>query len=317
MTPVQIKNTARLRMATAAYPPQRLALLYAAITLGGSFLSMLFSYAVNLMMENTGGLSGLGTRAVMETVSTVLSFAVRIATPLLFMGFVHGTILVTREKPTCPKTLLTGPKRWALLLRHTLLQSLIFLCLGYLALQVATVVFTFLPGSERAMELMAGFMEDPAILAGNLTDAQLSQMMEAMAPAYIIAAALFVAAYIPVSYRLRLGSFRVMEEAPVGAVKATLQSLRLMKGNCKALFRLDLSFWWYYLLQFLPFAAVTVLGLWVSDLWYLIATAVYCLILLWLDGKYLAYVQVSYAVFYEDLLTAATTPAYPQLPPEE
>ena len=313
MTPVQIKNTARLRMATAVYPPQRLALLYAAITLGGSFLSMLLSYAVGLMMENTGGLSGLDTRAVMETASAVFSFAVRIVTPLLFMGFVHSTILVTREKPVCPKTLLTGFKRWALLLRHTLLQSLIFLCLGYFALQVSTVIFTFLPGSENAMSLMMGFMEDPAILAGDISDAQISQMVKAMAPAYIIAAALFIAAYIPVSYRLRLGSFRVMEDAPVGAVKATLQSLRLMKGNCKALFRLDLSFWWYYLLQFLPFAAVTVLGLWVSDFWYLMATAVHCLILLWLDGKYLAYMQVSYAVFYEDLLTAATAPTLPQI----
>lgn len=313
MTPVQIKNTARLRLATAAYPPKKLALIYMAITLGAAFLSLLLSFAVGLMMENTGGLSGLDTRAVMETVSAVISYAVQIATPLLSMGFLHSTILLAREKEAVPAALSTGFKRWALLLRYGLLQCVILVGLCYIALQVATVIFTFLPGSDNAVDLMMRFMEDPTILAGNITEAQISQMVTAMAPAYIIAGVLFIAAYIPISYRLRLGSFFVMDETPTGAIRSTLQSIRLMKGSCKALFKLDLSFWWYYLLQFLLSTATSVLGIFLSDLWYVVAYGVYCLALFLLEYRYLAYVQVSYAVFYDTLGQTASAPTLPQI----
>lgn len=315
MTPVQIKNTARLHLAAAAYPPGRLALLYAGITLGGSFLTLLLSFGVGMMVENTGGLSGLDTRAWLETAAMVAELLVQIATPLLSMGFLHGAILLAREKPLSSTTLLTGLKRWAVLLRYALLQSLILLGLGYLSLQVATVVFTFLPGSESAMDLIVSMMDNPAVLAGDVTDAQLAQMLKAMAPAYIIAAVLFAAAFIPVSYRLRLGSYRVMEETPVGAVKATIQSTRLMKDNCLALFKLDLSFWWYYLLQALLSVAVIVLRLLpqVSDLVYLMGYGVYCIALLGLEVKFLAYVQTAYAVFYQTLLETAAAPTRPQI----
>lgn len=314
MTPVLIKNTARMRLAAAAYPPKKLALLYAGITLGGGFLTLLLSLGVGLMMENTGGLSGLGTRAWLETLATVVRLLVQIAAPLLSMGFLHGTLLLAREKPIGPRTLLAGPRRWALLLRHTLFQSLIFLCLGYLALQVATVIFTFLPGAESAMSLMMDMMENPAVLEGNITDAQLLQMLKAMAPAYMIAMVLFVAAFVPLSYRLRLSGYRVMEEAPVGAIQATLQSIRLMKGNCVPLFKLDLSFWWYYLLQGALTAVVAVLGLLpqVSNLLYVIGYGVYCLAMLLLEYKYLAYVQIAYAVFYQNTLEQANAPTLPQ-----
>lgn len=314
MTPVLTKNTARLRLATGSNP-QKTVLIYAGITLGGSFLTLLFSLAVGLLMENTGGLSGLDTRAWLETLVMVTQLLVQIATPLLAMGFLHGALLLAREKPMGPKTLLVGLKRWGLLLRHTLFQGLILLLLGYLALQVATMVFSFLPSAKSAVMLMEAMIADPALLSGSLTDAQLVQMLKAFAPAYIIAMVLFVAAFIPVSYRLRLSDFRVMEETPVGAVKATLQSVRLMKGNCVALFKLDLSFWWFYLLQGVLTAAVAVFGALpqVSDLAYVIGYGVYCLALLLLQYKCLAYVQTSYAVFYQNILEKANAPTLPQI----
>lgn len=314
MTPVLTKNTARLRLATGCNP-QKTVLIYAGITLGGSFLTLLFSFFVGLLMEDTGGLSGLDTRAWLETLATVAQLLVRIATPLLSMGFLHGALLLAREKAMGPKTLLVGLKRWGLLLRHTLFQGLILLCLGYLSLQVATVVFTFLPGAQSAMALVESLVEDPAVLSGNLTDAQLVQMVKAFAPAYMIAIVLFVAAFIPVSYRLRLSDFRVMEETPVGAIKATVQSFRLMKGSCMALFKLDLSFWWFYLLQGALTVAVVILGALpqVSDLAYIIGYGVYCLALLLLEYKCLAYVQTTYAVFYQNLLEKANAPTHPQI----
>jgi hypothetical protein len=44
MTSQQIKNTARLRLATAGYPPKKLVLISMAITAGANLLRLLLSF---------------------------------------------------------------------------------------------------------------------------------------------------------------------------------------------------------------------------------------------------------------------------------
>ena len=308
MTSQQIKNTARLRLATAGYPPKKLVLIYMAITAGANLLSLLLSFAVSLMMENTGGLSDLGTRAILETVSTVFSYAVQIAAPLFSMGLLHCFLLVTREKTATPKDLLTGPKRWGVTLRLGFLLALTYFAIGYLLLNVASIVFAFLPTSKGVMESMMAMMEKAALAETVPSMEDLLPLAKALAPAYVIWAILLVVVLIPLSYRLRLTTFQIMEETPTGAIKAAFQSLRLMKGNCKSLFKLDLSFWWYYLLQILLSAAISVAAYFVSDVWYVVAYCVYCLAFFLLEYRFLSLVQVSYAVFYDSLQEAPTTP---------
>ena len=41
----------------------------------------------------------------------------------------------------------------------------------------------------------------------------------------------------------------LLDDPAAGGLKAMLTSNRLMKGNCLALLRLDLHFWWYALAQ--------------------------------------------------------------------
>ena len=76
-------------------------------------------------------------------------------------------------------------------------------------------------------------------------------LLKAAAPVYAVAGLLFIGLLIPVSYRLRLAPYMIMEEGNHRAFATLLRSNRVMRGNCVSFFKLDLSFWWYWLLQLL------------------------------------------------------------------
>lgn len=315
LTAKELKSITRQRLAAAQYPPRKLTFLYSGITLGLSFLSVVLSWVTGLMMDSTGGLSGLGTRAILDTVSMVFSIAVQIITPLLAMGFTHCCIRIVRQNDLRPKHLTMGPRRWAVILRHGLLVGAIFLVLAYLALQIASIAFMFSSNWEHAMELMYGLMDDPAFMEGTVPMSTMTEMIRVFMPVYIISAVLILVTFIPVSYRLRLSTYRILEEAPVGAARAVLESNKLMKKHCVSLFKLDLSFWWFYVLQAIPGLALYGIPLLIplSDGWYVALCGVYSLAILVLQYYFFAYVQTTYAMFYQHMLETAVTPAQPQI----
>ena len=306
LTAKELKTLARQQLSAATFPPKKLTLWYSGIVLGLNLLSVILDWITGSMIDSTGGLSGLGPRAVLDTVSTVFSLAVQIATPLLAYCCIH----LARQTQVEPKSLTMGPRRWAVILRHGLLVGGIFLAIGYAALQVASMLFMLLPSSEKAVELVYTIMEDPALLEGNISPQLLEEMVDAFMPVYIIGGVLFLVVFIPISYRLRLSSFRIMEETPVGAVKSVLESWKLMKGNCIPLFKLDLSFWWFYLLQSILFLLMTGISLLVklTPGWYVVVSLAYSLAMLALEYSCLASVQTTYAVFYDNLLQACAVP---------
>ena len=97
-----------------------------------------------------------------------------------------------------------------------------------------------------------------------------------------------------------------MDNERPGALLTTMQSRRMMKGNRLALFKLDLSFWWYYGLLFLIYAA-SVLPTFLlpqldTNVLALYSVAIQCIALFFLEYKCMPFVQTSYAVFYDRLL---------------
>lgn len=316
LSPKELKQAAKQRLQDAPYSPKKLILWYSGITLGLNLLAVLVSWLTAVMVENTGGLSGLGTRAIWETVNMVFSYAVQIATPLLSFGFLFCCIRLERQQDLHPKMLTVGLRRWGVILRMGLLTGILMLMIGYLSLLIASIIFAFFPGAPAAVKLVLDMMNDPAALEGNLTDQQLWQMVKAFAPAYMIGGILFIIAYLPIYYRLRLAELRIMEEHPVGAIKAMLQSNRLMKRNCISLFKLDLSFWWYYLLTFLLSSAVVAVQFLpnITLPIYALIYAGYALLLLAIQYLCLAKVQTTYCVFYSKAMENTQKRTLPQLP---
>ena len=68
-----------------------------------------------------------------------------------------------------------------------------------------------------------------------------------MLPLLIIYGLLIGAVSIILFYRMRFADFFVMEGS--GGVKAIANSFRLTRGNCLQILKLDLHFWWFYVLQ--------------------------------------------------------------------
>lgn len=315
LTPNELKTQARQRLSQSPYHPKKLTLWYSGIALGLSFLAVILSYATDRILDSAGGLSAMGTRAILDTVSTVFSLAVQIVAPLLSMGFLYCCIRFARQAEPRPQHLTMGLRRWAVILRHGLLIGTICLLILYLALQIASILFMFMPGSTTAVDLMYAMMDDPAVLEGNIPTAQLKELVTAFLPVYIISGVLFALASIPVSYRLRLSTYRILEDTPVRATKAVLSSVKLMKGNCLSLFKLDLSFWWFYLLKGVFGAAMLAIPLLtdLSDVAYVALSAAYCLAMLVLEYTSLAYVQTTYALFYDTLLQEEISASLPKI----
>ena len=66
-----LKETAAQRL-DQAVQQRRISAIYAGITVGASALVTVVNYALSLKIDQTGGLSNMGTRTILSTVSTML-----------------------------------------------------------------------------------------------------------------------------------------------------------------------------------------------------------------------------------------------------
>lgn len=245
-----IRLEAKSRLENTAYCPKKLALIHA----GAAILCSLVLTVINLILANqmsgTGGLAGMGTRAVLESAQSVLSLALSLALPFWTYGFVAAALKMARGQDFSPKDLLRGFQRFGPLLRLMLLQGLLYTLVAFLAIQIGSIVATVTPlGAELMAVAQEQLMGNMAYLEqGILSDEVAVQILKAAVPVYIVILALFALLCIPVSYRLRLAPYMVMD-GQNAALKAMLASNRAMKGNCFGFFRLDLGFWWYWGLQ--------------------------------------------------------------------
>lgn len=251
-----LKNAAGDALAQAPRNPKRIILIHTAVSLGIMLLVAVLDYVLSGQIENTGGLSGLGTRSVLTTVQSILQMVQMAVLPFWEIGYLYAAMKMAVKEPAEPGTLLEGFRRFGPLFRIMLLKGLIFLVLGFVCTYVATQIFVMTPLSTPMLEAMAPVLNDPTLMESAAGEEALMQVVDqtlddAMLPLLIITGILLCLVYIPISYRLRLVNYSVLENPREGALVAFRRSFRLMRGNCLEMFLLDLSFWWYYLLQIL------------------------------------------------------------------
>ena len=251
-----LKNAAGDALAQAPRNPKRIILIHTAVSLGIMLLVAVLDYVLSGQIENTGGLSGLGTRSVLTTVQSILQMVQMVVLPFWEIGYLYAAMKMAVKEPAEPGTLLEGFRRFGPLFRIMLLKGLIFLVLGFVCTYVATQIFVMTPLSTPMLEAMAPVLNDPTMMESAAGEEALMQVVDqalddAMLPLLIITGILLCLVYIPISYRLRLVNYSVLENPREGALVAFRRSFRLMRGNCLEMFLLDLSFWWYYLLQIL------------------------------------------------------------------
>ena len=250
LRPSALRHQAAQHLERSAYSPKKLVLLHTALALGSFLLTALINYLLSLQIADTGGLGGLGTRSVLSTLQSCLQLSQVVLLPFWQVGYTFVTLKFARKEAAAPTDLCRGFGLFLPMLRLLLLQGLLYLGIGFVASQLGSFLFMLTPWAapmmEATMEIMygSGSVED-------MTYAMEKMMAEAAVPLMICSAIVFIAAAAPFFYRFRQAQLILLDEPEKGALYAMRTSWQRMRGSCMALFRLDLSFLWFYLLDLL------------------------------------------------------------------
>ena len=253
--PKTVKSVARELLSRAGQLRQIL-LVYCGILLASCLVTTGLGQGLGSLMSRSGGLGNLGTRSLLSTLQTLLPMAHTLVLLVLDLGLLAAMLRISRGQFTSPQTLRTGLARFFPLLRLLLVQIPIYLALGLAMVYASMMVFFMTPLSNGVIELLTPMVNsgaDPQQLVTMLTtdDAALMAFLKAVAPMYGILLVLMAAVMIPVSYRLGVAQLVIVEDPRAGAFRALSESFRMTRRNCMAFFKLDLSFWWYYLASML------------------------------------------------------------------
>ena len=241
----RIRMQGRVALDGASYSPRKLIMIHSGVTIGLGLVLSVISYLLDMGIAQTGGLSGIGTRSVLETVQSLLETANMTLLPFWSIGYVRVILLWMRRQDGDVSTLLYGFRCFVPVIRLMFLQGIVYALLSIVGVYAGTAVFMLTPGAQPLLEVARQMLE-----SGNMDYAALQEhevflsVSAAMLP-YMLGAALLL--IVPVAYRLRFAQFALMDQPRQGALRALLCSWRATKRNCLALLKLDLHFWWYHL----------------------------------------------------------------------
>ena len=230
-----------------ANDPQKVILAYSVINV---LLAALLTVANALLSDriaDTGGLSNFGIRSILSTAQSVLPMIQSVVLLSLEFGYLHAILRISRGQYADHTDLKVGFRRFGPILRLTILQYfLIFgitMALFYLSMQI----FLLTPWADPLMDLLTPLV---TLAGGDATalmdEATMNQAFQMLLPMLIIYGIICCLVLIPLFFRFRMAIYVLLDDPTGRAFPALRSSVRMMKGNCFRLFKLDLSFWWYY-----------------------------------------------------------------------
>lgn len=243
-----LKAAAAQALQQSTYDPKKLALIHTGAAALFLLVALLADMFLRSRLDSYGGLDGLETRTVLETVRSLLQMSGDLVLPFWTVGFLHSMLRISRGQEAGILSLTEGFRRFGPVLRLNLLQGVLYMGVALFCLYPSTALFMLTPLSGPMEEYL---LESGLDLFGNVVmdEALINGMMEHIVPLLVIYFSLFAAVAIPLFYRLRVAEFVVMDVPGTGALAALRISAMLMRRNRMAFFKLDLSFWWFYLLD--------------------------------------------------------------------
>lgn len=251
---MDIRDTRSLKAFAAgrlenAREEKKIVMIYSGLVIGLAVLVTLISYALELRMEQAGGLSNLGTRSVLSALQTMAPLLQSLAVMCLELGYLAAMLRIARGQYASPRTLKLGFDRFWTLLRCSILQGLLYAAIALGSVYLASMIFVMSPWGRPFMELMMPMMADVSVLNPQLVldEAMYFDVLSTMVPMLVIMAIVFCVFALPMIYQFRMASYIIIDKPAVGAFAALSLSRRMMRGNCLKLLKLDFSLWWYYL----------------------------------------------------------------------
>ena len=253
LKPRALKEEARRRLADAPSDPRRLILLNTGVVVVLALIVNTLNFLLSHQINSTGGLGGLGMRSALQTVQTILSYLVTIFGPFWAAGLLLCFVKVVRGEECAPATMLEGFKRFSRVLGFFLLQSLTMALLVMPVAYLSSMIYAFTPFAATFMDSLQGLIDSGALISASgavdLTVIPPQVLMQGVLPLSIIMLIIAVPLFLWLGYSLHLGSYLIMTDRVRSCFQAFGLSFRLMRGNRRHLLKLDLSYWWFYVLE--------------------------------------------------------------------
>ena len=241
-----LKFNAGERLA-AAQNEKKIVLVYAGIITILAALVTVINYTLKLQIAQLGGLSNMGLRSMLSTVQSMLPMVQSAVVMCLELGYIAAMVRISRQQYASEQTLKLGFERFWVLLRYTLIQGAIYMLAGIAAFWIAMQIYLITPLSNSLMEIVTPDMADPNVLMEMLQDPGFAaQATSGVIPMMVMFAVMYLILLVPISYSLRMAKYVIIDKPGKGAMFAIRESRKMMKGSRVRLFRLDLSFWWWY-----------------------------------------------------------------------
>lgn len=234
-----------------ARDPQKLILAFAGISTLAALLLTVVSGWLSSQIDGTGGLSNFGIRSILSTAQNALTYVEMALVMGLSFGYLHAVLRMARGQYADHTDLKVGFSRFFPILRLNLLQGFRYLALAFVVFYASMMIFLYSPWSEPMVELLTPIIESAGTEADILAlmdEATLAAAYDCLVPMLVIFVIGYCALAIPMYYKLRMSAYILLDDPNGRAMEAMRKSTQMMKGNKFQMFKLDLSYWWYYLL---------------------------------------------------------------------
>ena len=299
------KIIARARERLQGVNTQPLVLLHTGVTVGAAFVIMLLQYLLAEGIGNTGGLSGMGMRSVLETAQLVLQWANTLLLPFWSLGFLHVALLWAREAQADKRDLLAGFHRVGPYLGLMLNRAILTILVLVVSINISSVIYMMTPAADRILELAESFGNTDQMYdyLYSLDMEQIMVLLRSMIPMMVIGCVLASVLLIPLLYRFRMAEYVILDQKGIRGIGAMILSAALLRRRRWQLFKLDLCFWWYYglkilcavLMDFGPLLPIE------GDFAYIVTYALYLVALFGIEVCFRPRVETAYACAYEQL----------------
>lgn len=243
MNLTQIRQEAQQKLQENESTFRKPVLIHAAGIAGVSLLLLLISYLAQ-SFSTQGGLSNMGTQNLLSTAQTLLQMVNIIALPFWNAGLIFCALRMLRRKEHSGATLMEGFRRWGPIAGSLLYRGVIYFLVIMGCYFLSSIAISMLPLPTSLINSLVAFVEKPVF---PLSTDVLIYLGICMA-VYLISMCVLL---IPKMYLHRLSVYQIMDDVPCGGFQSVMRSSYLMKGHRKNLFLLDLSFWWFYLIELL------------------------------------------------------------------
>lgn len=267
---MDIRNTRAMKTFAAerlsgAPQEKKIVLIYSGIVVGLALLSTLIHYVLGLQIDQMGGLSQIGSRTILSAIQSMLPLVQSLVVMCVELGYMAAMLRVARGQYTSPNTLRLGFARFWTLLRCSVIQGLIYAGLVISAVYLSSMIFVVSPWGEPFLTRMASVTAGTSLLNPQmvLDDATVMQLLPTMLPMFLMVLIASCILVIPVSFRFRMANYVIIDKPGKGALYALVESRKMMRGNCLKLLKLDLSYWWYFVVLFV-IACIGNLDQWLS-----------------------------------------------------